>query len=199
MAAQPTAPPQATKAAALPSATAPASANFTYEMLSSTPMCGCAGGACGGCGGDFFQLLASADMLVLPLLDHDARQSRDMNSRRDRRHPLLLLRSPGTQTTAAPPSTWLTGSCARSRSPSPMVQSMVCASPQDAAPVIESPKARTPPVHFWRRRRGFREAYASPLARLPPIVTHCVVRSGAPNPKYERVGDFLVLRYRTSR
>ena len=87
-------------------------------------------------------------------------------------------------------------SCARSRSPSPMVQSMVCASPQDAAPVIESPKARTPPVHFWRRRRGFREAYASPLARLPPIVTHCVVRSGALNPKYERVGEFLVVRYR---
>ena len=23
-------------------------------------VCGCAGGACGGCGGDFFQLLASA-------------------------------------------------------------------------------------------------------------------------------------------
>ena len=39
LAAQPTAAPQATKAAALPSATAPASANFTYEMLSSTPMC----------------------------------------------------------------------------------------------------------------------------------------------------------------
>ena len=69
---------------------------------------------------------------------------------------------------------------ARSRSPSPMV-----------APVARTP----PPIHqMVRRRRGFCEAYPSPLARLPPIVNHSVVRTGEPNPKYERVGEFLVLR-----
>ena len=85
-------------------------------------------------------------------------------------------------------------SCARSRSPSPMVTRLGCASPEGVAVVIGSPTVRTPPMHVVRRRRGFREAYASPLAQLPPIVNHCVVRTGALNPKYERVGEYLVLR-----
>ena len=88
-------------------------------------------------------------------------------------------------------------SCARSRSPSPFVtRASVRGSPEgDALAVIASPKATTPPMQIVRRRRGFREAYVSPLARLPPIVNHCIVRSGEPNPKYERVGPFLVLRH----
>ena len=90
-------------------------------------------------------------------------------------------------------------SLARSRSPSPtghvaLVGSMEM-SPQNNVEQVVSPGIRTPLVHRVRRRRGFYEAYPSPLARLPPVVVNVpVVRTGAPNPKYERVGDYLVLR-----
>ena len=47
---------------------------------------------------------------------------------------------------------------------------------------------------FALRRWAFYEAYPSPLARLPPVVNVPVVRTGAPNLKYERVGEHLVLR-----
>ena len=86
-------------------------------------------------------------------------------------------------------------SLARSRSPSPNGPVALVGSPQYNVEQVVSPGIRTPLVHRVRRRRGFYEAYPSPLARLPPVVVNVpVVRTGNPNPKYERVGDYLVLR-----
>ena len=102
-------------------------------------------------------------------------------------------------------------SLARSRSPSPVpTVYLVIASPVRTSATVDSPSVRTPPVNEVktdssssaqspisngvRRRRGFYEAYPSPLTRLKPIVSHTVLRTGIPNPKYERVGDVLVLR-----
>ena len=100
-------------------------------------------------------------------------------------------------------------SLARSRSPSPVPTVYSVMSVRTSA-TVDSPSVRTPPVNEVktdssssaqspisngvRRRRGFYEAYPSPLTRLKPIVSHTVLRTGIPNPKYERVGDVLVLR-----
>ena len=88
-------------------------------------------------------------------------------------------------------------SMARSRSPSPVgPEPSVCAPADAEATVLRTPQR-------WalcggegvivRRRRGYREAYPSPVSRPPPIVV-APVRTGAPNPKYERVGEYLILR-----
>ena len=84
-------------------------------------------------------------------------------------------------------------SLARSRSPSPVPTVYSVMSVRTSA-TVDSPSVCTPIWNGVRRRRGFYEAYPSPLARLKPIVSHTVVRTGIPNPKYERVGDVLVLR-----
>ncbi len=79
----------------------------------------------------------------------------------------------------------------KTRSPSP-VATVVSVSYDDSD---LPPGSRYTPAregHVWRRHRGFREAYPSPLSKMPPIVRP-VPRTGKPNPMYERVGGYLLL------
>ena len=81
----------------------------------------------------------------------------------------------------------------RSRSPkmrSPSLVATVVCVDSDLPPGSRYTPARE--GHVWRRHRGFREAYPSPLSKMTPIVRP-VPRTGLPNPMYERVGGYLLL------